>query len=241
MPYDVVVLYHKKVNRIIKQLMKILNQSQYNSIGLTYDEKDKIITAKVLIVLISKYDKLQDIIYLSKHYQQIIAINIDLKKNKKIVYEFKHLFSYEEYQEDIYEVVLNELKKMVGKKRKKEKFKQPLIMDDEEENDVFIRIVKNKQKDDDETPYYVSPMRGKLIDRSTFPVTSNATKFKKKEYILKEEEHKEEPIDAYKDKKDYLYEEDIDLEEEHKYDEQVHDEEDELKKELKKIFADYDD
>lgn len=67
---------------------------------------------------------------------------------------------------------------LTSNQRKREKFLKPLIVDEETKGsqDPFLSIVKNKKKNqqlNQETNYYLSPMRGYVKNRATFPVTSS--------------------------------------------------------------------
>lgn len=72
--------------------------------------------------------------------------------------------------------------KIKSNNHRREKFLKPLITDEDfkGESDVFFSVVKNRTKtnikkfdDGKEGSYYLSPMRGRVENRSTFPVTSS--------------------------------------------------------------------
>ncbi len=79
-------------------------------------------------------------------------------------------------------------------KRKREKFIKPLITDEDlnEENDAFFSVVKNRAKIDRKELdkrqiFFLSPMRGKVEDHSTFPVTSSKGKIGKQYDFLRQD------------------------------------------------------
>lgn len=78
-------------------------------------------------------------------------------------------------------------------KRNREKFLKPLITEDDYKNDsdVFLSVVKERSKKEnrnkEKQSFYLSPIRGKVIDRATFPVTSSKGKIDKQyDFIRKE-------------------------------------------------------
>jgi len=95
-------------------------------------------------------------------------------------------------------------------KRKRERFIKPLITDEEinDDSDVFFSVVKNRSKIDKKDvdkkdSFFLSPMRGKVEDRSTFPVTTSKGKigtqydFLRKEKKLKQGELKNQSDQEY--------------------------------------------
>jgi S-DNA-T family DNA segregation ATPase FtsK/SpoIIIE len=71
-------------------------------------------------------------------------------------------------------------------KRNRERFLKPLITEEDfkDDSDVFLSAVKNRSKTEkhshlEKHSYFLSPMRGKVVDRSTFPVTSSKGKIDK--------------------------------------------------------------
>lgn len=67
-------------------------------------------------------------------------------------------------------------------RRNRDKFRRPLITDDDfkEDTEVYLSVVKNKTKKSNSEPqqsskmhYFLSPMRGKVPDRSSFPIYSS--------------------------------------------------------------------
>jgi|SRR5690554_2140847 len=90
-------------------------------------------------------------------------------------------------------------------KRNREKFLKPLITDDDfkDDSDVFLSVVKNRSKNEkqykDKYTYFLSPMRGKVLDRATFPVTSSKGKIDKQYDFLRRDKktQKNELIDRF--------------------------------------------
>lgn len=78
-------------------------------------------------------------------------------------------------------------------KRNRNKFLQPLITDDDfaDESDAFFSAVKKRAKtekpNNEKHSYFLSPIRGKIIDRSSFPVTSSKGKIDKQYDFLRRE------------------------------------------------------
>ena len=82
--------------------------------------------------------------------------------------------------------------------KKREKFIQPLIKDDEiqpKDTESFFSIVKNKNKakkrEEEPRNYFISPMRGRVPDRSTFPIYSRGNVSKQYDFIRPKEKQKE--------------------------------------------------
>lgn len=90
-------------------------------------------------------------------------------------------------------------------KRNREKFLKPLITDEDfkDDSDVFLSMVKDrprKEKQNNEKySYYISPMRGRILDRSTFPVTSSKGRIDKQyDFIRREKKlQKNDLIEQY--------------------------------------------
>ncbi|QVK19491.1 DNA translocase FtsK [Mycoplasmatota bacterium] len=87
-------------------------------------------------------------------------------------------------------------------KRKRDKFIKPLISDEDlkDDSDVFFSVVKNRSKkekrdQDNTSSYFLSPMRGRVEDRSTFPVTTSRGKIGKQyDFLRQEKKLKEEEL-----------------------------------------------
>lgn len=88
---------------------------------------------------------------------------------------------------------------------KRKKFLKPLITDDDfkDESDVYFSIVKNrnnprtKKINENRSSFYISPMRGKVEDRSTFPVTSSRGRIGKQyDFLRNNKKQKQEEIQA---------------------------------------------
>lgn len=83
--------------------------------------------------------------------------------------------------------------------KKREKFLQPLIKDDDDlsaETESFFSIVKNKKEEKrelDQKNYYVSPMRGRVPNRATFPIYSSRGNISKQYDFIRPKEHQKEP------------------------------------------------
>ncbi len=79
-------------------------------------------------------------------------------------------------------------------KRKRDKFLKPLITDEElnDNTDVYFSVVKNRSKTENKDSekkgaYFLSPMRGKVIDRSTYRVTNSQGRIAKQYDFLRKE------------------------------------------------------
>lgn len=88
-------------------------------------------------------------------------------------------------------------------KRKREKFLKPLITEEEFNgpSDAFFSVVKNNKQNNKQSKstnndrFYISPMRGKVADRSTFPVTTSKGKIDKQyDFIRKQKKLNENEL-----------------------------------------------
>jgi DNA segregation ATPase FtsK/SpoIIIE, S-DNA-T family len=96
-------------------------------------------------------------------------------------------------------------------KRRREKFLKPLISEEDFKQttpDPFFSIVKNKKETINRKPandqtYYVSPMRGKVTNRATFPVTSSKGKIDKQYDFLRQTKKQNENLVKAKNGSEY--------------------------------------
>lgn len=86
--------------------------------------------------------------------------------------------------------------------RRREKFIKPLITDEDNESDVYFSVVKNRKKKEEikteiekNSDFYLSPMRGKVENRSTFPITNSRGKIGKQyDFVRQEKKIKQEEL-----------------------------------------------
>ncbi len=86
--------------------------------------------------------------------------------------------------------------------RKREKFIKPLINDEDNESDVYFSVVKNRKKNEKinkevrkTSDFYLSPMRGKVENRATFPLTNSRGKIGKQyDFVRQEKKLKQEEL-----------------------------------------------
>lgn len=96
--------------------------------------------------------------------------------------------------------------------RKREKFLQPLIRDDEgtaKETERFFSIVKNEPKTGDKSEeqkrYFISPMRGRVPDKSTFPINRSRMSISKQYDFIRPKDQQKEPDFRNNYREFYIY------------------------------------
>jgi DNA segregation ATPase FtsK/SpoIIIE, S-DNA-T family len=123
----------------------------------------------------------------------------------------KLYYLWDYYLGDVMSEKFNEKKynHIQSNKRKREKFLQPLISEEDFKPtpDPFFSIVKNKKVTENRKPasetYYVSPMRGKIVNRATFPVTTSKGKIDKQYDFLRDNKKQSENLIKAKNGSEY--------------------------------------